>query len=373
MRDTKTAVLTSQSDKRSRLIYVLYCGNLNGTEKMALATSSAVSKNYTDVLLLAPPGYGAYTLAQGAKDFNDIRVETFHGSLDLFKRLFQACLHTRRIDFIAASVSQSLMCFLVSTTLFRRGTHLHVVHGGNDLFRDLRQKKLLNWLPMQFIAVSQFIKRALIANGVRESKIVVIENFLLDMEKGHSENTQCATKAVDRSFRYRVVLVARADTVKRIDLVIQAARLGLLGDILVEILGDGPLLETYRSQSADLKNLVFHGYENDVSTRIKDADALLHTCPVEAFGLVVLEAFGAKIPVVVPDAGGTAEIVIDRINGRQFVANDVHSMCEVLREVLKMSDAARHAMVETAYNDLQVRYSLSRGTTAYAKALGLTP
>ena len=41
-----------------------------------------------------------------------------------------------------------------------------------------------------------------------------------------------------------------------------------------------------------------------VAAAIADADLLVHLCPVEPFGLAILEAMAAAVPVLVPNSGG---------------------------------------------------------------------
>jgi len=40
---------------------------------------------------------------------------------------------------------------------------------------------------------------------------------------------------------------------------------------------------------------------------LKDATALVHPCPVEGFGLPVIEAMSMAVPVIVADHGAAAE------------------------------------------------------------------
>ena len=42
-----------------------------------------------------------------------------------------------------------------------------------------------------------------------------------------------------------------------------------------------------------------------------EADLLVHTCPAEPFGLVILEAMAVNLPVLVTDAAGWSAIVQD--------------------------------------------------------------
>jgi alpha-1,6-mannosyltransferase len=55
----------------------------------------------------------------------------------------------------------------------------------------------------------------------------------------------------------------------------------------------------------------FVGFEKDRSrlfSALAAADALVHGCPCETFGLSIAEALAQGLPVVVPDEGGAAEL-----------------------------------------------------------------
>ncbi len=61
--------------------------------------------------------------------------------------------------------------------------------------------------------------------------------------------------------------------------------------------------------------VVFHGFVDDVSRIYAGADLLVHPARWDAFGLVVLEAMAAGIPVIVTRRCGAAECVADGRNG----------------------------------------------------------
>jgi glycosyltransferase involved in cell wall biosynthesis len=78
------------------------------------------------------------------------------------------------------------------------------------------------------------------------------------------------------------------------------------------------------------------------------AGCLLHCAPCEPFGLVVAEALAAGCPVVVPDAGGPAEIVDDAC-GLRYPPGDAAGAARALVELLgdprraaAMGAAGRH-------------------------------
>lgn len=90
------------------------------------------------------------------------------------------------------------------------------------------------------------------------------------------------------------------------------------------------------------------GYERDplkLAALIASCDALVHANENEPFGLVVLEALAAGVPVVGPSRGGISELIDDRV-GQQAATVDPAGMAEAIealfaREQTPIKIAAR--------------------------------
>jgi len=79
----------------------------------------------------------------------------------------------------------------------------------------------------------------------------------------------------------------------------------------LDVYGTGPHLDELLAIAGDAP-VVFHGYIGDRTTlarHLAEADVALSVCPVETFGLAVLEALAAGTPVVTADTGGARELV----------------------------------------------------------------
>jgi len=79
----------------------------------------------------------------------------------------------------------------------------------------------------------------------------------------------------------------------------------------------------------------------------------------EPFGIVALESFAARVPVVVSDAGGLPEVVKHGQTGIVTWKNDRKSLAWGILEVLKNPDYAQ-SLVENAYDDLERRFNWSK-------------
>ncbi len=86
------------------------------------------------------------------------------------------------------------------------------------------------------------------------------------------------------------------------------------------------------------------------------ADCAVFPSLYEPFGIVALESFAARVPVVVSDTGGLPEVVQHTKTGVVTRANNSHSLAWGILEVLKNPDYAKW-LVDNAYEDLERRFS----------------
>lgn len=88
------------------------------------------------------------------------------------------------------------------------------------------------------------------------------------------------------------------------------------------------------------------------------ADCAVFPSLYEPFGIVVLESFAAKVPVVVSDAGGLPEIVRHGETGIVTSRNNPHSLSAGILEILQKPSLGEQ-LVESAYLDLCTRFNWS--------------
>jgi glycosyltransferase involved in cell wall biosynthesis len=85
------------------------------------------------------------------------------------------------------------------------------------------------------------------------------------------------------------------------------------------------------------------------------ADCAVFPSLYEPFGIVALESFAARVPVVVSDAGGLAEIVQHGQTGIVTRRNDPNSIAAGILQVLS-DPALAQRLVENAYQDLEKQF-----------------
>lgn len=88
--------------------------------------------------------------------------------------------------------------------------------------------------------------------------------------------------------------------------------------ISLKIAGDGPLREALEQLCKELglsKHVIFMGYQNNMAEFLANIDLFVLSSHYEGFGLVLVEAMAAGLPVVATDVGGVREVVVDGKTG----------------------------------------------------------
>lgn len=85
------------------------------------------------------------------------------------------------------------------------------------------------------------------------------------------------------------------------------------------------------------------------------ADCAVFPSLYEPFGIVALESFAARVPVVVSNTGGFPEVVRHEQTGIVTWVNDPDSLARGILEVLKQPEYAQ-SLVNNAYKDLERRF-----------------
>ena len=339
------------------LIYVLHSGNLYGTEHMALATLTGLRHRFHP-LLLAPDGpVHAEALRLG------LETRVFRSVAQLTTQLASALRRHEHPRLVATGVSHSLLAHTLAVLMRRKMVHLHVVHGGTDERLSYGRKAWMSSLPVTLVAVSEFVAQRLLAHGCRPGQLSVIENFTT---RPHSRERA--------AFRHngirRVAIVSRVDPIKRVGLLFDALhKFPDLSGLRVDVYGHGSEMTALAARAAAHPNVQLHGFVPDAANLIADHDLLLHTCAEEPFGLAILEAMAARVPVLAPNAGGAGHLIENNVSGFHFCANDATHLGQVLMRLMHTPAHQLNAVVSGAQRKLSTRFAPQRGLNEYIQLL----
>jgi glycosyltransferase involved in cell wall biosynthesis len=232
------------------------------------------------------------------------------------------------------------------------------------------------------VCVSEFARRSLIASGVPEHKLTAIYDGV-DVDwfsPGCFDQQSVRTGLGLRRKAFVVLLLARCVPQKRHDLAIAAAALLRDAGTDVELVFAGAQADPEwkahiheRIRTLSLEDSVhWLSFQQDVRPLVCAASALILPSDREALGTCVLEAMALQRPVIVSDAGGSAELVEHRISGLTMRGGDPQSLFEALLELAEDPELAR-ALALHARTRVCSLFSLRRHADAMARALAPTP
>lgn len=151
-----------------------------------------------------------------------------------------------------------------------------------------------------------------------------------------------APTGIDRSpspdFTFIAVSLLRAE--KRIDLLLKAFFQLVKGikPVRLKIAGDGPLkksLEGLARRLGLMNRVDFLGYlsREQVARELQDSDCLVLPSEVETFGMALVEAMAAGLPVIGTCCGGPEDIVTEE-TGLLVPVNDEAAFCQAMRTIM---------------------------------------
>jgi glycosyltransferase involved in cell wall biosynthesis len=232
-------------------------------------------------------------------------------------------------------------------------------------------------------AVSEGMKRALLACGVPDSRIVVLHNAIV------TDNYDPAR--YERGFlRQRFGLPADARIIGAIgrlspekgqrDLLEAAARIVPDYDnVFFALVGDGPdqaQLEAMVRERNLQGRVLFTGHLHDVRPVYADIDILALTSHTEGLPNVVLEALTMNRPVLATDVGGTGEIVYDGKTGVLIPPHQPDAITRGLKHLLDATDDAQRLAQQgrrLVFEKFRFADRVAREEATYRELLGRRP
>ncbi|GAB4537266.1 MAG: glycosyltransferase family 4 protein [Pleurocapsa sp.] len=228
------------------------------------------------------------------------------------------------------------------------------------------KEKLLVHEAWRVIACSQYmrheIERAL---NCPWDKIDVVYNGIRSEKKDHSEdfNRLAFRRRFAADDEKIVYYVGRMAHEKGVSVLLSAAPKVLSGmnDKAKFVIIGGGNTDRFKAQAWHLgiwDRCYFTGFmsDTDLDKFQTIADCAVFPSLYEPFGIVALESFAARVPVVVSNTGGLPEVVQHNKTGIVTYANNIDSLTWGILEVLKNPEYARR-LVNNAYNSLAIYFS----------------
>ena len=199
--------------------------------------------------------------------------------------------------------------------------------------------------------VSEATKNDILKIGTKKP-IHIIPNCIQD-EK--SINVEIKTN--------QFVYLGRLVFYKNVEVILQAFKIIIkeFSDVTLVIAGDGPHKESLQELTKKLDindNITFTGYVTPQQkfTLLAESNALLFPSLIEGFGLVMLESFQQKRPVIVSDIPPMSDIVENNKTGLVIDPHDEKRWADAIISLIENPQLS-NKMGETGYQVLKEKYN----------------
>lgn len=138
-------------------------------------------------------------------------------------------------------------------------------------------------------------------------------------------------------------------------------------DVRLIIIGDGPLraeLELLATTLGIRGAVDLLGYTERIGDYLNAMDIYVNPALDEGFGIAVVEAMLAGLPVVLADAGAHPELITDGTHGHLFPRRDDSRLTDILLELIGQPDSRRR-LGEMARETARPRFAPARYAIGY--------
>ena len=179
-----------------------------------------------------------------------------------------------------------------------------------------------------FISPSRFTKKKHLENGL-DIPIIHIPYFLPQTEKNEDTYRALISSSNDRPYFF---FVGRLEKIKGLQNLIPVFKKHRKYDLLVA--GDGTYENVLRDLVGDAPNIKFLGRLSleELQKFYRNAVAVIvPSICYEVFGIIIIEAFSMKTPVIVNDLGAMPEVIED--SGGGFVYSTEHQLLDAMKKL----------------------------------------
>lgn len=243
-----------------------------------------------------------------------------------------------------------------------------------------RGRRLRTWLRRPliqhaagFIAYGAQAQEYLQAFGASQNKIHVAINCVdTDFFQQHisGNRRQMRTRTEGQT---RLLFVGHLQRRKGLESVLHALKLCEHLPVKLDVVGDGPARAHYEHMTAELglHNVTFYGFRQkaELPDFYAAADFFVFPSLQEIFGLVLVEAAAAGLPIIASKfAGGTADVVQEGRNGFVVDPTDISALAERIKE-LSLKPAMRAAMGRQSLQIVAESVNIQRSAEGFVQAV----
>lgn len=305
--------------------------NSGGAEKMvANLSKSFVAKGY-DVTTIIMRDDVAYAFDGQLYNFGKIKAGN-----SKFKalQLLKSFIKTQNFNVIFDHRVRMfwLKEFVLSKFVFKNCRVIYVVH-------HYLLSKYFPTVKFPFLSKQTLVKNREIIAVSKAAQTKIKQRFNINSELIYNYPETKKVNTIKLHYKY-IIAVGRLEKIKQFDVLIDCYQKSQLHqqNIKLLIFGEGSekeYLQDLINKNQLQDNITLKGFNVNVASYIKSAQALVMTSKAEGFPMVLIEAIQLKTPVISFDCkSGPSEIIKNGINGLLVKDQNVEDMISKLNKLL---------------------------------------
>lgn len=243
-----------------------------------------------------------------------------------------------------------------------------------------RGRLLRTWLrrPLMqhaagFIAYGSQAREYLLALGAAQKKIKIAINCVDTDFFQHSVSVYRRQPQTSNEGQTRLLFVGHLQRRKGLEFLLHALAKCPAQNVSLDVVGDGPELESCQQLAAKLhlSHVTFHGFKqkDDLPKHYAAANVFVFPSLQEIFGLVMVEAAAAGLPIIASEfAGGASDVVEHEKNGYLIDPTNVDNLAEHIKE-LAQNPAKRQRMGEQSLVKIKESVNIQKSAQGFVQAI----
>lgn len=338
------------------ILHLIFSLRIGGTESMLIDIANYQSAKANVSLIIVNDEVHAPLLLKLHQAVKVYKINRKPGSRTIIPVL-QINLAVLKVKYDVIHCHNHNMIGLLFPTVHKKAVlTIHTTNIASGYLQKYRKRFSISTAVQEDLKNRTGIDSIVVLNGVNFNDIAVRE--------GKKKN------------RLKIVQVSRLDiNTKGQNIAIDAIKILVdrgITAIELDFIGEGDSFERLKNQAISLgleSHIRFLGLKDRgyIYENLKNYDLLIQPSFYEGFGLTIVEAMAAKLPVLVSDIEGPMEIIKNGQYGAFFKKGDADDLAEKIEWFLNTTGSEINKMTESAYHHARRLYGIETTAERYLR------
>lgn len=361
-----------------KIMYIVYSFTTGGTEKLLVDICNEMVKRDNEVFLYVVNDYYTDEMLNLLNNKVHIELEKRKiGDKNILKTMnkISRFIKKNNIETIHCNSFDSPELLFVSKLFNHKIKIFYTIHGMNQ-YKSLNKIRKIyrNIFCDKIIAISNSVKKDILDNGAKTNRTVTIYNSI-ETNKFSPSNA--------RKFNKKEPIIGNVarivPQIKGQDILISA--IANLKEIFpnIKCYFAGSVSKNEEDSLLKLKeqvikneledNIFFVGNIKEVNLFLEKIDIFVLPSKMEGFGLSLIEAMCAGVPVIASNIAGPAEIINNEGYGKLFKSEDSEDLAIKIKEIIENYDDEKTTAWKNA-DKIKSKYDIKTMCNSLEKVYG---